>query len=522
MKVGAIRAHAPAGYLRATASALLLAAGLPFAAVANQPDTALIARGKYLATVGDCSACHTKDGGAPFAGGKLMNTPFGALPSSNITPDMETGIGKWTDDQFYRALHDGKDDEGHYIYPAMPYPWYTRVTREDVLAIKAYLFSLPPVHAPNLPNQMSFPFNIRLGLAAWQEAFFKPGTFQPDPAQSDEVNRGAYLVEGLAHCGECHNAHPTLGASNDARPLQGGELQDWYAPNITSDVRQGIGKYSNDQLVTYLKTGTAQGIGVANGPMAETIHGSLSKLTDEDLKAMVAYLKATPAAASYEAKKYGVFKGPIPEGREVYLNHCASCHQLDGKGIPNAVASLAGNGSVLAGGPQDVIHVILGGIEAHGSDAPMPAVGTGMSDQSIAGVTNYVRQAFGNAAPPTAAAGMVGELRKSTRTTMNLGVSCPDVNQPQIAAAVADPATGIAGTLKSIDQINSLQTVDAIVMQLKQIAPRAQQADIVNGLSEAYCPVIVGKAGLSYVQKVSRFNNFSERVYGALTSNRKD
>ncbi len=383
-------------------------------AAADQPNAELIARGKYLSDVGDCAACHTKDGGQPFAGGKLMNTPFGPLPASNITPDKETGIGNWTDDQFYRALHDGIDDEGHYIYPAMPFPWYTRVTRDDVMAIKAYLFSQAPVHQPNLPNGMSFPFNIRGGLLAWREAFFHPGTFQPDPSKSAEINRGAYLVDGLAHCGECHNSHPTLGDSTDAKRLQGGELQDWYAPNITSDVREGIGKYSDDQLVTYLKTGMAQGVGVANGPMAETVHDSLSKLTDADLHAMVAYLKSTPAVAPYQEKHDTAFGGQVPVGRDAYLNNCSSCHQLDGKGIADAVASLVGDGTVLAGGPQDVIRVILGGIEAKGSDAPMPAVGAGMTDKDIAEVTNYVRQAWGNAAPATAGGEMVGELRKST------------------------------------------------------------------------------------------------------------
>jgi mono/diheme cytochrome c family protein len=188
---------------------------------ADQPDAALIARGKYLADVGDCAACHTKDGGQPFAGGKLMNTPFGPLPTSNITPDKDTGIGNWTDDQFYRALHDGINADGKYIYPAMPFPWYTRVTRDDVLAIKAYLFSQPPVHQPDLPNQMSFPFNVRTGLLAWREAFFHPGVFQPDPSKSAEINRGeaaarwrvAGLVRTEHHLGRAGGHREVLGRS---------------------------------------------------------------------------------------------------------------------------------------------------------------------------------------------------------------------------------------------------------------------------------------------------------------------
>ena len=494
----------------------------PGAWAADQPGGDLIARGKYLADAGDCAACHTKDGGQPFAGGKLMNTPFGPLPTSNITPDPDTGIGKWTDDQFYRALHDGINAKGQYIYPAMPFPWYTKVTRDDVMAIKAYLFSLPPVHQPNLPNQMSFPFNIRTGLLAWREAFFHEGTFQPDPSKSAEINRGAYLVEGLGHCGECHNAHPTLGDSTAAKPLQGGELQDWYAPNITSDVREGIGKYSDDQLVTYLKTGMAQGVGAANGPMAETVHDSLSKLTDADLRAMVAYLKSTPAAPAYPAKHDSDYSTPVPAGREAYLNHCSSCHQLDGKGIPNAVASLVGNGTVVAGGPQDVIRVILGGIEAKGTDAPMPAVGAGMTDQEIADVTNYVRQAWGNAAPATAGGGMVGDLRKSTKTTMNLAAGCPPVAPPAVAAAVDDPKTGIANALKGITLANALETAEAIVPKVRAAAPQASQADVVNGLSAAYCPVIVADAAVVGPQKVVQFNDFSDQVYSVARSNGRE
>ena len=359
------------------------------------------ARGKYLVDAGDCMACHTNPGGQAFAGGRYMETPFGPISTPNITPDKETGIGDWTDDQFYRVFHEGIGKGGEYLYPAMPYPWYTKVTRDDVLAIKAYLFSLQPVHSPRKPNKMAFPFNIRTGLLAWNEAFFHEGTFQPDPAKSDEVNRGAYLVQGLGHCGECHNGNGLLGNGSMAQPLQGGQIQDWYAPNLTSDVHEGVGKYSNEQLVSYLKTGQAEGMGAASGPMAETIHDSLSKLNDADLHAIVAYLKSTQPEASYTATQKSAFTGPQPVGRDTYLNYCVSCHQSNGQGIPGAVASLVANGVVLARGPQDVIRTILGGIEAKGTDAPMPAIGTGMTDQAIADVTNYVRQAWGNKAPPT-------------------------------------------------------------------------------------------------------------------------
>jgi mono/diheme cytochrome c family protein len=185
-----------------------------------------------------------------------------------------------------------------------------------VLAIKAYLFSLKPEHAPREPSNMAFPFNIRMGLLAWNEAFFREGTFQPDPAKSAEVNRGGYLVQGLGHCGECHNGRAILGNGSAAQPLRGGAIQDWYAPDLTSDVHEGIGKFSDDQIVEYLKSGQATGIGVAAGPMAETISDSLSKLTDDDLRAIAAYLKSTPAEASYRSAQRSDYTGPQPVGRE--------------------------------------------------------------------------------------------------------------------------------------------------------------------------------------------------------------
>jgi mono/diheme cytochrome c family protein len=494
------------------------------AAVPDQPNADLVARGKYLSDAGDCMACHSKPGGEPFAGGRYLPTPFGPLSTPNITPDKETGIGDFTDDQFYRVFHQGIGKSGEYLYPAMPYPWYTKVTRADVLAIKAYLFTLQPVHATREPSKMAFPFNIRTGLLAWNEAFFHEGTFQPDPGKSDEVNRGAYLVQGLGHCGECHNGHGILGNGNIAKPLQGAPIQDWYAPNLTSDVHEGIGRYSDDQLVSYLKTGQATGVGIAQGPMSETIHDSLSKLTDADLHAIVAYLKSTPAEASYNNTQRSEYTGPQPAGREVYLNNCSSCHQPNGQGIEGAVASLVGNAAVLAGGPQDVIRTVLGGLEAKGTDAPMPAIGAGMTDQHVADVTNYVRQAWGNTAPPTAGPGTVGDLRKSTVKALYGGTSgsCPQVSPPEIAASVTDPKTGIDRALREMTSGTVLQTTEAIVPKVKAAAPHATQADIVNGLTLAYCPIVRQNTAIPEQQKIMLLDEFSERVYSYLRSSGKE
>lgn len=501
---------------------LALARAAP--AAPDQPNTSLIERGKYLADAGDCGACHTANGGQKLAGGRYMPTPFGPISTPNITPDKDTGIGSWTDDQFYRVFHEGIGKDGEHLYPVMPYPWYTKVTRDDVLAIKAYLFSLQPVHNPRPPIKLTFPFNIRAGLAVWDEMFLREGTFKPDPSKSAELNRGAYLVEGLGHCGECHNGRNLLGDTAMAQSLRGGPIENWYAPNITSDVHDGIGKYSDDTIAQYLKTGVAPGMGVVAGPMAETVHESLSKLTNPDIHAIVAYLKSTPAEPSYTSSERSAYTGPQPAGRQVYLNNCASCHQLDGKGLAGAVPSLVGNGAVLAAGPQDVIRVILGGIEAQGSYSPMPAVASGMTDQQVADVTNYVRQAWGNQAPPTAGGGSVGTLRPKTFTGMKIGPDghCAAVVQPELAPLINDPKSGLQDALKAMTLENVLQTAHAVVSKIKAAAPHAAQADIVNSLTLAYCPVVRDDPKVPPATKDSTLDNFSLRVYSELQSNGKE
>jgi mono/diheme cytochrome c family protein len=494
------------------------AAGQAAPPVAAAGQSALLARGAYLADLGDCGSCHTASGGRKFAGGRYMPTPFGPISTPNITPDTATGIGDWTDDQFYAALHDGIGRHGEHLYPVMPFPWYTKVTRDDALAIKAYLFSLPPVHAPRPPSHLAFPFNIRAGLAVWDELFLRKGTFRPDPTQSAEVNRGAYIVEALGHCGECHNGRNLLGDTAMADSLGGGPIEHWYAPNITSDVRDGIGKYSENQLFHFLKDGVAPGMGVAAGPMAETVHDSLSKLTDDDVHAIIAYLRSTPAKSSYVSAERTAFTGRYPAGRGVYLNNCASCHQLDGRGTPGAVPALAGNGAVLAKGPDDVIRVVLGGLEAQGEYAPMPAVGTTMSDQDIADVVNYIRQAWGNEAPPNAGPGEVAALRPTTFTAMRIGPDghCDTVVQPDLARAINDPATGIMAALRAMTPDTLLQTAGLVVSKIKAAATHADRADIVNSLTIAYCPIVEHDTGIASALKVAALDHFSERVYSEL------
>lgn len=491
----------------------VFAIGLYAALTANVRADPLVDRGKYLADAGDCIACHTAPGGKRLAGGLYMKTPFGNISTPNITPDKQSGIGAWSDDQFYRALHEGVGHEGELLYPVFPFPWYTKVTRDDAMAIKAYLFTQPAEHAPRKPFRFAFPFSIRTSLLAWRTAFFKPGTFKPDPSASAKVNRGAYLVEGLGHCGECHNQHNVFGASDWSGKLEGGEINGWYAPNITSDGQQGIGTWSEDEIATFLKTGAARGRSVALGPMMETINDSLSKLSDEDRHAMAAYLKSV--AAKQSIAKSDSSQG-LPASRtnaEAYLGHCASCHQPDGKGIEGAIPALVGNGAVTAKGPQNVIRVVLGGAKASHGLAPMVAVGQDMSDEDVAAAVNYVRSAWGNSAPENAGPGMVATLRKETISTLAGNArACPPIDNPSVAKAVS----GVQDQLRGIDPSNAWQSVDTILTKLKASNPGATGDDLVNGLTAAYCPIVQADASMPQDRKAVAIGNFSGIVYSQI------
>jgi mono/diheme cytochrome c family protein len=253
----------------------------------------LVQRGEYLAKAADCVACHTAHGGKPFAGGLPFKLPFGTMYATNITADRETGIGDWSDDDFVNALQKGVGKGGKHLYPSMPYTSYTGLSRDDALAIKAYLFSLPPVRQANRPNSLAFPFNIRWSMTFWNLVFLKDKRFTPDPALSAQENRGAYLATALGHCGECHTPRNIGFAMKAHHALAGAELQGWRAWNLTADKTYGVGDWSDAQLNSYLSIGRADGRGAAAGPMGEAIENSLQYLTPEDTAALVAYLRST-------------------------------------------------------------------------------------------------------------------------------------------------------------------------------------------------------------------------------------
>ena len=484
----------------------------PLDAASAQTNSDLVSKGKYLTTAGGCISCHTNPGGEPFAGNRAIPTPFGTIYSSNITPDKDTGIGSYTDDQFYKALHDGIMSNGEYLYPAMPFTSFTKVNRDDVLAIKAYLFSLKPIHSERKSDKLAFPFNIREGMAAWRALYFKSGEFKPDPGKSAQINRGAYLVEGLAHCGQCHTPRNLAQANESGEALEGAAVQRWYAPNITSDWDQGIGSWSNDELLSYFQKGVAAGHGIAVGPMSEVVHDDLKHLTDDDLNAIVAYLKSTPPKKEEAPSSLGVSDAAAG----LYVTNCASCHQLDGQGIKGKIPALADNGASKAEGPQNVIRVILGGLPATDTFGPMPSFAAYLDDGQIAALANYVRTKWGNNAPANADGFLVADIRKTTPLMLALGQGqsqCP-VQLTGGAKTVLDKANETAGNiLQSLTDDNVVPSIEKLVPQVKAAVPNASPADLVNGLTAAYCHEVAGNNSLSTAQKRSRLNIFSQLAY---------
>ncbi|KDB08547.1 Gluconate 2-dehydrogenase (acceptor) [Burkholderia sp. lig30] len=411
-----------------TLAALLVGAVVPvaaaYAADPAQPSerAQLIARGEYLARAGDCVACHTVPSGKLFGGGRPMETPFGTLYSPNISSDKETGIGTWTADEFYRAMHDGKSRDGSYIYPAMPFGSYTKVTRADSDAIYAYLLSVPPIRQPNRAHELSFPFNRRELLLGWRTLFFREGEFKPDPAQSAEWNRGAYLVEGLGHCTMCHTEINALGGNIRSKEYQGGliPLQNWYAPSLTSNREAGLGDWSIADIVGLLNAGISSR-GAVYGPMAEVVYDSFQYLNEEDVRAVAVYLKSLPgrtgeadtapppAAVTEETRRLA------PLGRKIYEAQCAVCHAKEGQGKPPHFPPLASNQSIQMTSAVNPIRMVLNGGYAPGTRKNpmpygMPPFAQLLSDEEVAAVVTYIRTAWGNHGKPVSTK-EVNELR---------------------------------------------------------------------------------------------------------------
>lgn len=386
----------------------LAAAALTSAAGAAELQSFRIEKGRYQAVLGDCMACHTKPGGALFAGGEPLATPFGTLVPPNITPDSETGIGDWTKAEFRNALKNGVGKDGKHLYPAMPYPAYHLMPDEDVDDLWTYLQTVPPVHNAVEANQLPFPFNQRFVMRGWNLVNFDPKPFEADPKQSAEWNRGAYLVQGPGHCGTCHTPKTMLGADETDAALQGATLQGWFAPNITGEKTVGLGDWSKEDIVAYLKTGS-NGHAIAAGPMVEAIQDSTSLMKDDDLQAIATYLlSAKSGSRSNAPKPLAADDARMTGGDELYRVNCSACHGLDGKGADHLFPALAASAAVQQEDPSTLVNVVLAGAQGpHTKDRPttpaMPSFAWRLNDDQIADVLTYVRNGWGNAASPVSA-----------------------------------------------------------------------------------------------------------------------
>jgi len=379
----------------------------------STPDAARIHRGEYLVAVGDCMSCHLRPGGEPLAGGLGLQTPFGVIYSSNITSDRQTGIGNWTSDQFYRAMHDGKGVRGESLYPAFPYPWFHLASREDDDAILAFLKTTPAVHYTPPENGLRWPMSVRATVKFWNLLYLNTKDFRDDPGQSAEWNRGAYLVTGLGHCGGCHTPKNEFGADSSSRLLEGGTLDNWVAPDLTGNDRTGLGAWSIEDIAAYLRDGR-NSRAAAGGAMGDVVTYSTSLMTEADRRAIAVYLKSLAPSPSETAGQADALA--MKRGAAIYSDVCASCHLENGVGQPGYFPPLGHNAVVQQADSTSLQHMILAGDRIGTSpERPtpltMPSFAWKLTDAEIADVATYIRHSWGNDASSVSAS-EVADLRK--------------------------------------------------------------------------------------------------------------
>jgi mono/diheme cytochrome c family protein len=369
-------------------------------------DAAQIEHGAYLARAGNCAGCHTDRGGLPYAGGRGIDTPFGVVYASNLTPDNDSGLGRWSRSEFRRALHHGRSRDGRLLYPAFPYPHFSRVTNDDADALFAYLRSMPAVARRNRPHALRFPYDQQAALAVWRALFFWPAPQQEaaDPARRTALERGRYLVEGLGHCRACHGARNPFGALRDGGGGAVVTSQNWYAPSLAAPDEAGVAAWSDDEVVALLGTGVSRR-GSALGPMAGVVLHSTQHLRPDDLRAMAQYLRALPQRTPAVAEAASAPPDTMARGARLYEKHCADCHGEQGEGTPGSAPALAGNRSVTMGNGHNLIQVLRhGGFTPATTGNPrpygMPPFGVLLDDAELAAVATYVRQSWGQFASP--------------------------------------------------------------------------------------------------------------------------
>ncbi|MDE8346776.1 MAG: cytochrome c [Acidocella sp.] len=495
--------------------------GYPAASLTAPTDpAALIARGKYLVAAADCMPCHSGPNHAPYSGGLVLNTPFGGLASPNITPDKTTGIGNWTDKQFYDAIHYGEAPGRsyvvfpNYIYPAMPFTSYTKLSYADVMAIKAYLFSLAPVHVAPTPNTLAFPFNQRPVLLGWRILFFHEGPMKINPSWSPAMVNGAYLTEALGHCGECHTPRNIMSGLELSRAYAGAPIDSYYAPNISSDKNYGVGGWSSSDLTDYLYKDGNMHKGSAFGPMAEVVKYSLSQLPPSDVQDIADYLQTqtkpqdtAPLPAVADAAR------SVALGATVYAANCQGCHGKTGGGLGTIIPNLAGNDAVMASVPTNIIGAVLNGLAPWRVGPAMPSFAASLSDEQIAGVANYVRTAWGNNALPDASPKDVMALRAiavvppmASQAADLFG--CPHVSGAGGPTSVADPGSNMLDIYEGATPETMPNRTRALISAIRTANSSISNADLTNDLVAAYCPVVANEAGLTHAEKQAALDTF--------------
>ncbi|HEY6515207.1 MAG TPA: cytochrome c [Steroidobacteraceae bacterium] len=387
----------------------------------NLQNFDLIQRGRYLVTLGDCTACHADPSrsDSPFGGGRAVATPFGSVVAPNISPDRQTGIGNWTGQQFDDAVRRGRRADGKRLYPAMPFPYFARMSAADVGAMWAYLNSLKPVHHAVVADRLPFPFSIRATMIFWDWLYYRRSAWRPAPGKSAAWNRGSYIVTGPGHCGACHTPKTFLGGDERSHVLQGYSLDGWFAPDLTGDPARGLAAWNSADIVGYLRTGHNR-FEAASGPMAEEVKDSSSAMSAQDLAAIATYLKGQEST-SEQLVALPPDNPLMVAGAAIYRDTCSGCHKIDGSGVPYLIPNLAGSAAVASREPTTLLRVILHGAASAATPeeptAPqMPSYAWQLDDIQVAAVATYVRNSWGHAAGavPEAAA---RAARDSSSTT---------------------------------------------------------------------------------------------------------
>ncbi len=489
---------------------------VPAPATPAATGDALVARGKYLADVAHCTACHTADNGEAFAGSRPMGTPFGTLYTSNITSDKETGIGNWSEKDFEGALRRGVAKDGSYIYPAMPYIQFTKITDDDIHALYTYFRTVKPVRQVTKKNEMKFPFNVRIGIAGWQAMYLKKARYVRDTSQSADWNRGAYLVQSLGHCEACHSPTNIAMAPKKGQALQGNVVDHWFAPDISGGQFSSIKDWDQQQIATLLKTGHNDKNQAVVGPMQETVDLGTSKMSDIDLNAIAVYLKNQPVQTADKPgkKNESLTVAERTDGRNLYAENCVTCHGVDGKGVAGIAPSLVGAASTNGKEPETAIRALLQGFEPAGQWGVMPSFAAVYTPQEIADVTNYIRSSWGNAGTGRVTTSSVTRLAKYSdlaNATVESALVCPS------APAAALDATTLT-QVKALSEEPQQEATNTLVKGYKARHPKIANTEIVTAISGAYCRTVMAVSKGTLLDKQKRYVAFTGTVAQAITN----